>query len=261
MLYAPEQQIWASLSPSRRPAEPSVRRLAEEEPVEVRAVNLRMTPSTGALRKCPGCLIMEERGVAMAFQAEHALFPPLQEKLVGRSVRHVTARASLNATGSPAHAMVVAFGFDERTVAAWGARAGRQGQAVQEHLVEQPRDLGQVQADEIRVKRQGGMGWLALAMRVSTRLLAGWRSQRAARHDVDPAADQTGARLCLPSPWGCVLMAWAPLCARCARPFAIRSRQEPTGVPAAPMAQRLHRSGREALRPAACRRCRTPHRG
>ena len=58
-----------------------------------------MTPSTGALEKCPGCLIMEERGVAMAFQAEHALFPPLQEKLVRRSVRHVTARASLNATG------------------------------------------------------------------------------------------------------------------------------------------------------------------
>ena len=35
----------------------------------------------------------------MAFQAEHALFPPLQEKLVRRSVRHVTARTSLNATG------------------------------------------------------------------------------------------------------------------------------------------------------------------
>ena len=85
--------------PSRRPAGPSVRRLTEEEPVEVRAVNLRMTPSTGALEKCPGCLVMEERGVAMAFQAEHALFPPLQEKLVGRSVRHVTARASLNTTG------------------------------------------------------------------------------------------------------------------------------------------------------------------
>ena len=66
------------------------------------------------------------------------------------------------------------LGFDERTVAAWRARAGRQGQAVQEHLVEQPRDLGQVQADEIRVKRQGGIVWMALAMMVSTRLwLAG----------------------------------------------------------------------------------------
>ena len=42
---------------------------------------------------------MEERGVAMAFQTKHALFPPLQEKLVRRSVRRVTARAPLNATG------------------------------------------------------------------------------------------------------------------------------------------------------------------
>jgi hypothetical protein len=70
--------------------------------------------------------------------------------------------------------MVVAFGDDERTGACWLGRAGGQGQAVQEHLVEQPRDLGQVQADEIRVKRQGGVVWMALAMMVTTRLwLAG----------------------------------------------------------------------------------------
>jgi transposase-like protein len=68
----------------------------------------------------------------------------------------------------------VAFHVDERTVAAWVRRAGVQGQAVQEHLVEHPRDLGQVQADEIRVKKQGGIVWMALAMMVSTRLwLAG----------------------------------------------------------------------------------------
>ena len=30
-------------------------------------------------------------------------------------------------------------------------------QQVHEHLVEQPRDLGQVQADEIRVKMQGSI--------------------------------------------------------------------------------------------------------
>ena len=76
-----------------------MRRLTEEKPIEVRAVNLRMTPRTGALEKCPGCLVMEERGVAMTFQTEHTLFPPLQEKRVGRSVRHMTARASLNTTG------------------------------------------------------------------------------------------------------------------------------------------------------------------
>ena len=37
----------------------------------------------------------------------------------------------------------------------------------------QPRDLGQVQADELRVKRQGGIVWLALALAVPTRLWLG----------------------------------------------------------------------------------------
>src|SRR5687768_7179997 len=81
---------------------------------------------------------------------------------------------TLLAHGCPVQAIVAAFGFDERTVADWWARSGRQGQAVQECLVEQPRALGQVQADEIRVKKQGGVVWMALAMMVSTRLwLAG----------------------------------------------------------------------------------------
>jgi len=80
---------------------------------------------------------------------------------------------TLLAHGCPVQAMVVAFGCDERTVAGWGARAGAQGQAVQEHLVEQPRDLGQVQADEIRVKKQSDMVWMALAMMVGTRLWLG----------------------------------------------------------------------------------------
>jgi IS1 family transposase len=71
-------------------------------------------------------------------------------------------------------AIVAAFRLDERTVAAWWARAGQQGQAVQEYVVEQPRDLGHVQADELRVKTQGGIVWMALAMMVRTRLwLAG----------------------------------------------------------------------------------------
>ena len=44
----------------------------------------------------------------------------------------------------------------------------------QEHLVEQPRDLGHVQADAIRVQTQGGLVWMALAMMVQTCLwLAG----------------------------------------------------------------------------------------
>jgi transposase-like protein len=86
----------------------------------------------------------------------------------------VTLVLTLLAHGCPLQALVVAFGFDERTVAAWEARAGRQGQAVQAHLVEQPRDLGQGQADESRVKTQGDIVWRALAIMVRTRLwLAG----------------------------------------------------------------------------------------
>ncbi len=86
----------------------------------------------------------------------------------------VSLVVTLMAHGCPLQAIVVAFGYDERTVACWLARAGGQGQAVQEHLVEHPRDLGQVQADEIRVKKQGGIVWMALAMMVHTRLwLAG----------------------------------------------------------------------------------------
>jgi transposase-like protein len=86
---------------------------------------------------------------------------------------------TLLAHGCPVQAIVAAFGCDERPVADWWARSGRQGQAVQECLVEQPRDLGQVQADEIRVKKQGGIVWMALAMMVSTRVwLAGEVSEQ-----------------------------------------------------------------------------------
>jgi transposase-like protein/IS1 family transposase len=86
----------------------------------------------------------------------------------------VTLVVTLLAPGCPPPAIVAAFGFDERTVRRWMARGGVQGRAVQEHLVEQPRDVGQVQADESRVKKQGGIVWMALAMMIGPRLwLAG----------------------------------------------------------------------------------------
>ena len=95
------------------------------------------------------------------------------------STETVTRVVTLMAHGCPLQAIVVAFGVDERTVAAWLQRAGVQGQAVQEHGVERPHALGQVQADEIRVKKQGGVVWMALAMMVSTRLwLAGEVSEQ-----------------------------------------------------------------------------------
>jgi transposase-like protein len=89
------------------------------------------------------------------------------------SAETVVIIVTLLAHGCPLQAIVAALGFDERTVADWWARSGRQGQAVQEALVERPRDLGQVQADELRVKKQGGIVWMALALMVTTRLWLG----------------------------------------------------------------------------------------
>ena len=85
----------------------------------------------------------------------------------------VTLVISLLAYGCPVQAIVVAFGFDERTVKKWQTRAGSQCKQVHAHLVEQPRDLGQVQADELWVKLQGLKAWMAMALQVSTRLWLG----------------------------------------------------------------------------------------
>jgi len=95
----------------------------------------------------------------------------------------VTVVVTLLAHGCPLQAIVAAFGLDERTVADWQRRAGQHCQKVHEHLAETPRDLGQVQADEIRVKVQkekgghgnscGGVVWMALALMVRTRLWLG----------------------------------------------------------------------------------------
>src|SRR5207245_5434818 len=89
------------------------------------------------------------------------------------SAETVVIVVTVLAHGCPVQAIVAACGFDERTVADGWARSGRQGHAVHEYLVEQPRDLGQVQADELRVKKQGGIVWMALAMMVKTRLWLG----------------------------------------------------------------------------------------
>lgn len=80
---------------------------------------------------------------------------------------------TLIAHGCPLQAIVAAFHLDERTVMDWQERAGRHCQRVHEQLVLHPRDLGHVQADEIRVKAQGKVIWLAMAIMVSTRLWLG----------------------------------------------------------------------------------------
>ena len=90
--------------------------------------------------------------------------------------------ATLIAYGCPLQAIVAAYHLDERTVMNWQTRVGQHCQRVHEHLVPRPRDLEHVQLDEIRVKGQGKVVWLAMAIMVSTRLWLGgvvgkWRDE------------------------------------------------------------------------------------
>ncbi len=68
--------------------------------------------------------------------------------------------------GCPLVALEHAFGLQPQTVRDWLEAAGRHAEAVHQEQVIQPRDLGQAQADEVRVKTQCGIGWLALPMMV-----------------------------------------------------------------------------------------------
>lgn len=108
---------------------------------------------------------------------------------------------TLLAHGCPIQAIVMAFGFDERTIKKWWQRAGWHCKAVHEHLVEKSQlDLQQVQADEIKAKVQGGSVWIAMAMMVSTRLwLGGVISRRRDKALIQALADKVrGLALCRP---------------------------------------------------------------
>jgi len=81
---------------------------------------------------------------------------------------------TLLAHGCPIGAISAAFGFQRRTVKGWMEAAGMHCEQVHRQQVLQPRDLGQVQADELRVKSQGKrILWLAMAIMVPTRLWLG----------------------------------------------------------------------------------------
>jgi hypothetical protein len=99
---------------------------------------------------------------------------------------------TLLAHGCPRQAIVAAYGFDERTIKSWWQRAGEHCQKVHEHTVGQSRlDLQQAQADELKVKVQGGSIWMALAMMVSTRLwLGGAISPQRDKGLIQAVADQ-----------------------------------------------------------------------
>src|SRR5918999_2921541 len=89
------------------------------------------------------------------------------------SQEFVTQVITLLSFGCPIQAIVAAFNLDQRTVASWQVRAGKHCLSVHNLLVATPRDLGQVQMDELRIKLQGRVAWMALALMVSTRLWLG----------------------------------------------------------------------------------------
>ena len=85
----------------------------------------------------------------------------------------ITRVVTLVSHGCPVPAIEVAFEMQAQTVRDWLEAAGAHTEAVHQAEVVQPRDLHQVQADEIHVKTQAGVLWMALAMMVSTRLWLG----------------------------------------------------------------------------------------
>lgn len=74
--------------------------------------------------------------------------------------------------GCPEAAIVAAFGIDARTVAAWIERAGEHGEVFHHQHIERL-DLGQVQVDEMRLKVQSMIVWIAMAIAVGSRLWLG----------------------------------------------------------------------------------------
>src|ERR687885_2417039 len=85
----------------------------------------------------------------------------------------MTQILTLVSWGCPIIAIEHAFGLQPQTVRDWLEAAGQHAEAVHHDQVVQPRDLGHVQADEVRVKTQCGIVWMAMAVMVSTRLWLG----------------------------------------------------------------------------------------
>ncbi len=84
----------------------------------------------------------------------------------------VVGVVGLVAWGCPVAAIVAVFGLDERTVAEWLRGAGVYAEAFHHQQMRQL-DMGQVQVDELRLKIQGGVVWIAMALAISSRLWLG----------------------------------------------------------------------------------------
>jgi transposase-like protein/IS1 family transposase len=102
---------------------------------------------------------------------------------------------TLLAYGCPIQAIVHACGLDERTVAAWQKRAGKQCHQVHRAIVEQGKvDASHVQADEIRAKGRKLIAWMGMAIDATSRLwMAGVVSARRDRVLADRLLQQVRA--------------------------------------------------------------------
>jgi transposase-like protein len=95
----------------------------------------------------------------------------------------ITQVITLVSWGCPLVAIEHAFDLQPQTVRDWLQAAGQHAETLHHDLVTQPRDLGHVQADEVRVKTQCGIVWMAMAMIVPSRLwLGGAISTRRDQH-------------------------------------------------------------------------------
>ncbi len=139
---------------------------------------------------------------------------------------------TLLAHGCPVQAIVAAFELDERTVARYQAEAGAQCRRVHQHVVAAGRvDLGQVQADELRVRLVGGVLWVATAISVSSRL---WLGGVVSAH-----RDGALIRAVLEQVRACGLTQGVLLCADGLRSYVTQARRVfreavPTGGPGRP---------------------------
>ncbi|MBA3332157.1 MAG: IS1 family transposase [Actinobacteria bacterium] len=118
----------------------------------------------------------------------------------------MTTVLTLLCHGCPLQAIVAAFELDERTVAAWQAKAGEHCRAVHGHLVLAGRvDAQHVQADELWAKRVGGRLWQAMALAVPSRLwLGGVLSPRRDRALITDLVRQVRAAASSPAILVCV---------------------------------------------------------
>ena len=87
-------------------------------------------------------------------------------------IKIVTWVVGLIAWGCPVAAIVAVFELDERTVTDWMHRAGLYAESFH-HQHMQKLDLQHVQVDEIRLKMQQQVAWIAMAMSVGSRLWLG----------------------------------------------------------------------------------------